>query len=145
MKHPPRVVLDTNVVVSALLFRGGVSGQLRLAWQRGAFEPLVSNDTVQELIRVLAYPKFKLPADAQHELLADYLPHTRVIRIAKPPVVPACRDPFDMPFLYLAATGRADVLVSGDADLLALAEQVRFSILAPANFLAVLYPAGSSV
>ncbi len=136
MKHPSRVVLDTNVVLSALLFRGGVPGQLRLAWQRGAFQPLASNDTVQELIRVLAYPKFKLTAEAQHELLADYLPHTRAIRIVKQPVVPTCRDPFDMPFLYLAAAGRAEFLVSGDADLLALAGQARFSILTPAAFLA---------
>lgn len=141
VKHVPVVVLDTNVVLSALLFRGGVAGQLRGAWQHGTCKPLVSTATVQELIRVLGYPKFKLAADAQHELLADYLPYTRSVRIATLPAVPACRDPFDMPFLHLAAAGRADVLVTGEADLLALAGQVRFSILRPVEFLAVLHSA----
>ena len=60
MNLPVRAVLDTNVVLSGLVFRGGAAGQLRLAWQRGRVLPLVSTATVQELIRVLAYPKFRL-------------------------------------------------------------------------------------
>lgn len=136
MSRPPRVVLDTNVVLSALLFRGGATGRLRYAWQDGACLPLVSTATVQELIRVLAYPKFRLSADERHELLADYLPHTRSVRVPNPtPVVPDCRDPFDRPFLELAIAGRAAVLVSGDRDLLAPARQTRFAILTPAEFL----------
>ncbi|MDP1692246.1 MAG: putative toxin-antitoxin system toxin component, PIN family [Burkholderiaceae bacterium] len=135
-RKPPRVVLDTNAVLSALVFGKGPTAQLRGAWQRGDFVPLVSTATVQELVRVLAYPKFRLDAAAQQELLADYLPHTLVVRIPEPPpAVPACRDAFDLPFLYLAAAGHADVLVSGDADLLALASQVRFAIIAPGAFL----------
>lgn len=136
---PPRVVLDTNAVLSALVFGKGPTAQLRGAWQRGDFVPLVSTATVQELVRVLAYPKFRLDTAAQQELLADYLPHTLVVRIPEPPpAVPACRDAFDLPFLHLAAAGRADVLVSGDADLLALASQVRFTIIAPGAFLITL-------
>lgn len=108
MSKPLRVVLDTNVVLSALLFRSGSSARLRRAWQDGAIRPLVSADTVQELLRVLAYPKFRLSADEQYELLADYLPHTSSVRIAHPPPrLPDCRDPHDMPFLVLAASGRA--------------------------------------
>jgi putative PIN family toxin of toxin-antitoxin system len=130
------VVLDTNVALSALLFRGGATGRLRHAWQDGACLPLVSTATVQELIRVLAYPKFRLSADDQHELLADYLPYAHSVRIPKrAPVVPDCRDPFDRPFLELAVAGRAAVLVSGDRDLLALAGQTRFAIISPAEFL----------
>ena len=133
---PLRVVLDTNVALSALVFTKGRTALLRSAWQRGAFLPLVSTATVQELMRVLAYSKFRLDSSAQQELLADYLPYTKVVRIpAPPPVVPACRDAFDLPFLYLAAAGRADMLVSGDANLAALASQVRFTILAPVAFL----------
>ncbi|MHB1437205.1 MAG: PIN domain-containing protein [Thiobacillus sp.] len=49
-----------------------------------------------ELIRVLAYPKFKLGDDDQQELLADYLPWCTTVRIPNPPpVTPDCRDPFD--------------------------------------------------
>jgi putative PIN family toxin of toxin-antitoxin system len=117
-----RVVLDTNIVISALLFAGGPAAQVRRAWQDGWLQPLASRDTVAEIVRVLAYPKFKLTTDEQQELLADYLPHTAAVAIPDPPpAVPPCRDAHDLPFLHLAAAGRADVLVTGDADLLALA------------------------
>lgn len=118
----PRTVLDTNVVLSALVFGGGATARLRQAWQAGRLLPLVSTATAQELMRVLAYPKFKLTADEQRELLADYLPWAEVVTVPEPPPrVPDCRDPFDLPFLYLAVAGKAELLVSGDADLLALA------------------------
>jgi putative PIN family toxin of toxin-antitoxin system len=128
-------VFDTNAVLSALVFGGDISARLRQAWQSGACRPLASTATAQELIRVLAYPKFRLSADEQHELLADYLPYATTIRIPNlPPAVPACRDPCDLPFLWLASAGRADVLVTGDRDLLAVAGQTQFAILAPAVF-----------
>jgi putative PIN family toxin of toxin-antitoxin system len=118
----PRVVLDTHVVLSALVFPGGVAGHIRHAWQRGDYVPLVSAVTVAELVRVLAYPKFRLSIAEQEELLADYLPSTEVVRIPEPPpAVPDCRDRHDLSFLHLAAAARADGLISGDNDLLALA------------------------
>jgi putative PIN family toxin of toxin-antitoxin system len=121
-KAPPRVVLDTNVVLSALLFAGGPTGRVRRGWQAGRFVPLASTASAQELVRVLGYTKFKLSAEEQHELLADFMPWVEVVRIPEPPPpTPACRDPFDLPFLQLAIAGRARVLVSGDRDLLALA------------------------
>ncbi len=124
MKPPVRAVLDTNVVLSALVFRGGAAGHLRLAWQRGQVIPLVSAVTFQELLRVLAYPKFGLSPDEQDELLADYLPYAETVRIPQPPpAVPECRDVLDLPFLQLAVTGNAEVLVSGDRDLLAIADE----------------------
>lgn len=122
MKAPPRVVLDTNVVLSALLFRGGPAAQVRAAWMSGQIVPLASTATAQELVRVLAYPKFKLTADEHNDLLADYLPWVQIVRISEPPpVAPPCRDPFDVPFLHLAIAGKARTLVSGDKDLLTLA------------------------
>lgn len=123
MSAPSRVVLDTNVVLSALVFGAGTAGRLRVGWQQGGFVPLVSTAIVQELIRVLAYPKFRLSRLEQDELLADYLPHTEAVRIPEPPpTVPECRDSLDVPFLHLAVAGKANVLVSGDRDLLALAD-----------------------
>ena len=121
MSSPLRVVLDTNVVLSALVFGGGPAGRLRLAWQQDVFVPLASTATAQELLRVLGYPKFRLSLQEQEELLADYLPHTHAVRIPQPPPsVPACRDTMDLPFMQLAAAGSAQVLVSGDRDLLTL-------------------------
>ncbi|MGA9334094.1 MAG: putative toxin-antitoxin system toxin component, PIN family [Rudaea sp.] len=131
-----RVVLDTNVVLSALLFGAGATAQLRRAWQGNSLRPLVNTATAHELIRVLAYPKFRLTANEQEDLLADYLPYATTIRKpARLPRVPSCRDPFDLPFLQLALTGKAEALVSGDKDLLALADGFLLPILTPADFL----------
>ncbi|MGQ0709617.1 MAG: putative toxin-antitoxin system toxin component, PIN family [Rhodoferax sp.] len=122
MSPPVRVVLDTNVVLSALVFGGGPSGRVRRAWQQGALLPLASTTTVRELVRVLAYPKFRLSPAEQDELLADYLPCTETVRIPQPPPkVPACRDALDEPFMHLAVAGGAHALLSGDQDLLAIA------------------------
>jgi putative PIN family toxin of toxin-antitoxin system len=122
MSAPPRVVLDTNVVVSALIFGAGTVARVRAGWQAGRFVPLASTATAQELVRVLAYPKFGLTTTEQEELLADYLPWVAVVRIPHPPPpVPRCQDPFDVAFLHLAAAGQAQTLVSGDRDLLSLA------------------------
>ncbi len=139
---PTRVVLDTNVVLSALVFGKGTTARLRAAWQGSRFLPLVSTATARELVRVLSYPKFRLEAQEQQELLADYLPYAEVVRIPEPPPsVPVCRDPFDLPFLHLAAAGRADALVTGDADLLTLARVGRCPIMTPEAFLSGLPPA----
>lgn len=136
-----RVVLDTNVVLSALIFNKGVTAQLRSAWQRGDFVPLVSTVTVQELMRVLAYPKFRLDLASQQELLADYLPYAHVVRVPETvPGLPDCRDPHDLPFLMLAATGKVDVLVTGDADLQVLDNAVRYAIMTPDAFLNRILP-----
>ena len=117
----PRWVLDTNVVLSALIRPGGLAGRLRLAWQAARFIPLASHDTVAELIRVLAYPKFRLTPEQQHDLLADYLPWVEpVVLPERLPKTPTCRDLHDQPFLTLAVVAQADAIVSGDHDLLAM-------------------------
>ena len=136
MKRPPRVVLDTNLVLSALVFAQGRLVALRHAWQGGHCVPLVSKATTTELIRVLAFPKFRLSADEQQELLADYLPWCATVSIPiPPPATPACRDPFDPPFLQLAVAGKALWLVSGDQDLLSLADQFTCPIVSAEQFL----------
>jgi putative PIN family toxin of toxin-antitoxin system len=116
-----RVVLDTNIVLSALLFTSGRLAWIRRSWQGQQLQPLVCRETVNELLRVLAYPKFKLTADEQKELLADFLPYADVVELPKPwPDLPTCRDEKDQVFLVLAQAGHADMLVTGDADLLAM-------------------------
>ena len=87
------------------------------------------------MIQVLACPKFALDADDQRELLDDYLPYCEGVDVSGKPVeMPQCRDPFDQPFLHLAAVGQADVLVTGDADILALADAFAVPILSPGSF-----------
>jgi len=118
---PKRVVLDTNVVLSALLFTTGRLAWLRHGWQRGAIRPLACRETTTELLRVLAYPKFGLSRAEQNVLLAEFLPSAEAVRLPRRrPAVPPCRDPADEVFLVLTATAGADALVTGDKDLLAL-------------------------
>ena len=132
----PRVVIDTNLVLSALVFAQGRLTGLRHAWQNQQVEPLVSKVTAAELIRVLNYPKFKLSAADQQELLADYLPYCQTIIIPEPPpLTPDCRDAFDIPFLQLAVAGNADALITGDQDLLCLADRFICPILTVEQFI----------
>jgi uncharacterized protein len=136
----PRAVLDTNVVLSALLFAHGRLLPIRLGWCREIFQPLVSTATAAELIRVLNYPKFKLTADDHDELLADYLPYCSTVKMpARAPRVPSCRDPYDLPFLQLALCGKADYLVTGDRDLLDIDEKLPYAITTPDMFMASLH------
>jgi uncharacterized protein len=138
-KPVPRIVIDTNLVLSALVFSQGRLTKLRHAWQGTHCRPLVSSVTATELIRVLAYPKFKLTAAEQQELLADYLPYCTTVRMPnKPPKTPACRDPFDLPFLQLAVAGKAAYLVTGDRDLLSLAGRFDCPIITADQFIKAL-------
>ncbi|MXY39008.1 MAG: putative toxin-antitoxin system toxin component, PIN family [Rhodospirillaceae bacterium] len=131
---PPRLVLDTNVLVSALLFHSGRLSWLRGAWNSGRIRPLAGRETTAELIRVLGYPKFGLSDADRQDILEDYLPFCETVTVPDPPpAVPECRDPFDRLFLELALAGNADALVTGDADLQALADVFTVPILTPAG------------
>src|SRR5574341_2682778 len=139
MSRAPRVVLDTNLVLSALVFAQGRLPALRHAWQSARCRPLVCQATAAELLRVLAYPKFRLTPAEQQELLADYLPYCTTVRMpVKPPKTPACRDPHDLPFLQLAVAGKAAYLVTGDQDLLSLAGEFSCPIVTAEQLLSTL-------
>ena len=127
-----RAVCDTNTVVSALLFEQGRLAWLRRAWSAGAVVPLVCRETVEELLRVLAYPKFGLVRSEIDDLLGDFLPYAEVVELS-PEDWPACRGEGDRVFLALARQADADVLISGDTDLLQLAGVFSVKILTPAE------------
>ncbi len=95
--------------------------------------PLASRATIEELTRVLRYPKFQLSFDNRDELLAEYLPYCEIVKVTRKSKW-ACRDKNDQLFLDLAESGKADLLVTGDRDLLALAGQTRFFIETPAAY-----------
>jgi len=136
---PPRFVIDTGLVLSALVLAQGRLAPLRHACRAHRIQPLLPRATTAALIRVLACPKFKLSANGQPELLADHLPCCETVRIPEPPpATPDCRDPFDVPFLQLALAGHAQALLTGDRDLLALAGSFACPILAADEFLQTL-------
>lgn len=127
----PRAVFDTNVVVSALVFRSGRLTWLRDAWRSGLVVPVLSDKLVEELIRVLAYPKFELDESEISDLLADYLPFgeawTDVVHSAGIEVA----DPTDAVFLDLARAAGAQWVVSGDKHLTELLEQAEVKVVRP--------------
>jgi putative PIN family toxin of toxin-antitoxin system len=127
-----RVVFDTAVVVSALVFPKGRLAWMRDSWRSRDVVPLVSRPTVEELIRVLAYPKFKLAGAEREDLLGDFLPYAEVPK-TKPSgaALPRCRDPGDQMFIELADASNADAVVTGDDDLLVLARRFKIPILTP--------------
>lgn len=136
--EPPavRVVLDTNTVVSALLFPGGRLGWMGHVWTEGRVLPLVSADTARELIRVLAYPKFKLDEADIQAVLAAYLPFTETIEVPHDADAarPLCSDSDDQMFVDLGIAGRTEVLVSGDGALLEMNGQLPFAVETAAEF-----------
>jgi putative PIN family toxin of toxin-antitoxin system len=128
-----RVVFDSNTVLSALLFTHGRLNWLVGHWQGGDCHPLLSRATVAELARILAYPKFRLTAVEQLEALSEYIPFCEEVEVEQScPIL--CRDAKDQPFLDLAQSGKADILLSGDLDLLSLAGQTSFVIETPENY-----------
>lgn len=131
-----RVVFDTNIVLSALLFTSGQLTWLRTAWEKHALIPIVTTKTVEELLRVLSYPKFQLSKEERNDVLADYLPFSETFVLDKKQndALPLCRDADDQIFLNLAYQSKVKYLVTGDKDLLKLNESVRFDIVTALRF-----------
>lgn len=128
-----RVVFDTSTVISSLLFANGRLAWLREHWRVGNCQPLLSSVTADELKRVLAYPKFRRTDLERIELLAEYFSYCEMVEVTQPSKV-VCRDRNDQPFLDLAVGGNANVLVSGDSDLLTLAGKTEFLILTASDY-----------
>jgi uncharacterized protein len=127
-----RVVLDTNVVVSALLFSKGRLSWMRHAWQSCRLQPVVCKESVSELLWVLNYPKFSLNIDDQKNLLADFLPYADIVTLPNPwPELPLCRDGHDQLFLVLTHVAQSATLITGDADILTLQHELPFATLTP--------------
>ena len=135
---PFRLVIDTNVLVSALVIRSGALSQLPGYRQNRCFIPLASSSTLTELANTLAAPKFGLSASQITGLLAEYIPWCDILDIATPPLVPECRDPNDHAFLELAAFANADTLVTGDLDILDLQPFFEIPIMTPRSMLSLL-------
>jgi len=113
-----RVVVDTNVFVSAAL-RADSMPALAIRLVRSNHVLLKSSSTEHELMSVLARPKFLgLIAPAFNHFVAATMAIAELVEITEQ--IAACRDPRDDKFLELAVNGRADILVSGDNDLLVL-------------------------
>jgi putative PIN family toxin of toxin-antitoxin system len=130
-----KVVLDTNVLLSGLMFAEGTPGRIIAAWVEARFEVALSLDQLAEIDRVLEYPKIRRKLgwdDQQIELFIKQLYIRAEVVELGPISVEVSRDPGDAPILATLAAAKADVLVTGDGDLLALRD--KYPIEAPAEF-----------
>ena len=126
-------VIDTNVVISAILFGGG-PGKLIDLWKKGHITPLITEEIMAEYIRVLAYPKFKLSEEEINFIIhQEILPFFKVVK-SKPGPSIIKKDPDDDKFIQCAEVGNAQILISGDQHLLALKFHHDIKILTPAQF-----------
>ena len=131
------VIIDTNVLVSALLF-GGVPGRLIPLWKERIIRPKGSKQIIEEYIRVLAYPKFQLTEEEINFLLYyEILPHFEILRIKEGPIL-VVKDPSDDKFIRCAQAAGAMIIILGDQHLLKLSPYRKIKILSPSDFLAQL-------
>ena len=133
-----RAVIDTGVLVSALIRRQGTTGNVLRALRDGSFTAIYTTDILVEIIDVLGRPALRAKYHIEPE---DIVALINLIRLRGDLVIPdrkvtACRDPKDDKFLEAAMAGSADCVISGDADLLDLTPFESIPILRPAEFLA---------
>jgi putative PIN family toxin of toxin-antitoxin system len=126
-----RVLLDTNVVVSAILF-GGIPRQLLEGALTGELDLITSPPLVAELERVLIR-KFEFPSTMAASIRAELESLSEVVEPS--PMRPVLSDPADDLVLATAVTGAADVIVTGDKELLALESYEGVSIESPRAFM----------
>lgn len=122
-----RLVLDTDVLLAAF----GTRGLCEAVWVACLVEhdPVTSEHILGELERHLA-GKFRMPVRRAREIVSFVRSRSEVVQPAEVPAG-ACRDPDDLPVLGTAVAGRADLLVTGDADLLSLGSYRSVEIASP--------------
>lgn len=132
-----RAVIDTNVLISAVIRPQGRVGPVLLYLRQGTFTLLYSRTLLEELVNVLDRPHFREKygvTDTDIEALARLILIRGELVTVKEPIEKS-RDPKDNKFLEAAVAGRADLLVSGDEDLLVLHPFRDIDIISPAVFL----------
>ncbi|MDT3735278.1 MAG: putative toxin-antitoxin system toxin component, PIN family [Denitratisoma sp.] len=133
-----RLVLDTNVVLDLLHFDDPAVAPIRRALLAGKAACVGNAACRDELAHVLSYPQFKISEHEARRILDEYIalaPDGEADNAALPQL-PPCRDPDDQKFLELAQAAKADLLVTKDKALLALAKKsgrFGFRIAAPAG------------
>ena len=127
-----RVVLDTNVLVSGLAYPGSIPGRIISVWRQGGLEVVLSRYILDEMVRVFPrLSRLTLSAEEIRDLADSFMFLADIVEPAAEQDA-TLRDPSDQPILGTLLSSRADYLITGDKDLLALAEQ--YPILTPAAF-----------
>ncbi len=134
-----RLVFDTNVVISTLVLKSQHTLFIRQAWAKHELIPIITKITIEEILRVLQYPKFKLSHTEQEDLLEEYLEYAEVcIEIQSVKDHYTCTDIHDQKFLDLAISARAEGIITGDWDLLTITKCFPIPILSIRDLQALL-------
>ncbi|MEZ5656838.1 MAG: putative toxin-antitoxin system toxin component, PIN family [Sphingobium sp.] len=131
-----RVILDTNVLVSALLYERSLPYQLVTLWRQGRFTLLTSAEQLDELRRVTRYPKIRarLTPALAGRLINDL--KSIADMVTNLPDVTVCRDQWDNYLLATIEAGNADILITGDkADLISIGRHAGANIMTVRQFL----------
>ena len=128
-----KIVIDTNVFISAFGWDGKPEAVLKLMEQRKVVN-CITNDIYSELQRVVAYPKLKFSPTLQVNILEFVFSWSRFVH-PKETVAVIAEDPDDDKFLSCAVTANAMAIISGDPHLLALSSYRYIPIMTPAQFL----------
>jgi len=134
-----RVVPDTNVLVSALLASGGSSGVILRLFREGALDFVLSKLILAEIERVLNYPKIQKRTGWNKQATKAFCMDLGSFCILTQDIAGKSmilEDPSDDKFLYCAAAGNADFIISGDIHLLTLKHYKGVEIVSPKEFLA---------
>jgi len=129
-----RAVLDANVFVSAILSPKGIPAKILTAWQAEQFQLVLSEAILDEIIRVLRYPKIMRRHRWSEEKLrtfVDDLAHLGILTPGKLKLTVIRADPPDDRYLECAVEGEAEYIVSGDQHLLSLGEYRGIRVLTP--------------
>jgi uncharacterized protein len=135
-----RAVVDTNIIVSSTIRPQGTVGSVLQRLRRRDFTLLLSRATLDEIVQVTHRPRLRLKYHLTDNIVRSTL-RLLVLRseLVEPDVqISTCRDPHDDKFLKVAVSGKADVIVSGDNDLLTMTPYAGIPILSPAQFLTLL-------
>lgn len=126
------VVLDTNVLVSGLAYPSSVPGRIVTAWRQGGLDVVLSRYILDEMVRVLPrLSRVTLSATEIRDLADSFMFLADVVEPADAQDE-QLRDPADQPVLQTLLSSKANYLITGDKDLLALA--TRYPIVTPAEF-----------
>ena len=131
---PERIVIDTNVLVSRLLLPRSLPADAGQKAMR-AGRLLVSEATMEEIVNVLSRPRLDRYVSLTNRRQFIRLLGRKVTMVPIIQVVRECRDPKDDKFLELALNGRADLIITGDADLLVLNPWRGIEIVTPREYL----------
>ncbi|MBN1536182.1 MAG: putative toxin-antitoxin system toxin component, PIN family [Anaerolineales bacterium] len=136
-----RVVLDANVIISALISRNGNPGKIFDLWEKDVFDIAVSPAILKEIERVIHYPriqkKYQLPEEQVSKFLQLISDQAIVVNPSKTVNIIE-KDPTDDRYIECAMESQASFIVTGDKHLLELKEYQGIVILPPAGFLALI-------